>query len=76
LSFRDGTCMNVSLPPALSKELSDQPPRPMTVRGPVLQFPFVAGASGFKVNGREVGYGNCGPRFIFVEEGSVEFKGT
>lgn len=66
LQLSDGTCVNVSLPEGLSKSLVDKPPVMMEVQGPVLPFPNDIDVIGFEVNGRRVGFGNCGNFYIFV----------
>jgi len=64
----DGMCINVSLPDEQSKRLLGKPPVRMEIQGPVLPFPYDEDAISFKVNGRKVGFGNCGDFYIFVKE--------
>lgn len=67
LGLADGRCVNVSLPTSLSRKLMGQAPKPMSVRGAVLGFPFGEDLSHFEVNGRRIGFGRCSNFFVFVE---------
>lgn len=64
----DGSCIDVSLPEEQSRKLIGQPPRRVEVQGPVLPFPFGENIMGFKVNGRDVGFGSCQDFYIFVRD--------
>lgn len=67
LKFADGSCINVSLPQIDNQRLAAKPPQSIEVSGSVLPFPYVKGVLEFKVNGRRVGYGRCGPYYLFVK---------
>ena len=67
LRLADGRCVNVSLPISLSRKLLRQAPRAMSVHGAVLGYPIGEDVSHFEVNGRRIGFGECGNFFVFVE---------
>lgn len=67
LEVADGKCVNVSLPVDVSKELINQPPQRMSVKGRPIGFPSGLDISHFTVDRRRVGFGSCGDFFVFVE---------
>ena len=67
LVLPDGRCINVSLPKGISTKLALEPPRSIIVEGRVLPYGYEDSVVEYKVNGREIGYGNCGDFLIFVK---------
>jgi hypothetical protein len=66
LELENGTCLNVSLPVEVSRELLGQEPRQMTVVGRIYRYvheyqTFVL------VDGRRIGEGLCGDYYLFVQ---------
>jgi hypothetical protein len=67
LKLSDGTCVNVSLPDRQSRRLMNLPAREMTVAGRVWPFVYEDALIEVRVNGRQIGYGNCGRSYVFVD---------
>jgi hypothetical protein len=68
LLLADGSCINVSLPERESKKQLGKPPVHQAIAGAVFPFPFADDEMlGWKVNGRKVGFGTCGPNYVFVD---------
>jgi len=70
LELDDGSCVNVSLPPAQWAELRRSGATEMTVSGEVFFEPAPGNGeeSIIEIDGRRIGFGLCGPLFIFVPE--------
>ncbi len=67
LELADGSCVNVSLPDRQSKILSLGPDKKMVLRGYVLPYVHDDAFIEYRVNGRSVGFGLCGEKFVFVK---------
>ena len=67
LTLNDGRCINVSLPERQSQRLLNKPEQQTTIVGQVFSFPHDDDALGVQINGRAIGYGLCGDKFVFVK---------
>jgi hypothetical protein len=65
LAFDDGSCINISLPEARSRDLEGRAPDEASFSGITLPFPGRDPHPAFLLAGRAVARGNCG-RFLFV----------
>jgi hypothetical protein len=66
LRLEDGSCVDVSLPERESRRLSGKPAQMRTITGIVLPYVWENTLIEHRVNGRKIGYGLCGNRFVFV----------
>jgi hypothetical protein len=68
LDLANGGCVNVSLPASEVRRFETHGPRHTTIEGRV--FPARAGAdvSSLTVNGRRVGWSQCGDFYVFVAD--------
>jgi hypothetical protein len=73
LTFADGTCINVSLPPQYVSRLRREGPHEATVDAEVWPDPSAEGIEIRAVDGREVSLGRCGGDFyLFAEDYDVQ----
>jgi len=70
-----GGCIGVSLPSSGMAELKRSGPREMTIHGLLMQVPGDMETATVRVNGRIVGYRQCGNTYVFVRsEKDIEWK--
>jgi hypothetical protein len=67
LTLDDKSCINVSLPEKRSEYLLGKSGKLTVISGLVVSFPHADDAMEFAINGRRVGYGLCGDKFVFVK---------
>lgn len=67
LILGDGSCINVSLSDSVSKSLLGKSESYYVVHGFVFPYPASEDILRFEVNGRDIGFGLCGPFYIFVK---------
>lgn len=66
LQLDDGSCVNVSFAERQSRRLSEQPAQVRTITGKVFPYVYENTFIEYRVNGRLIGYGQCGRYFVFV----------
>jgi hypothetical protein len=66
LELPNGRCLNVSLPDKLSKTLIYKPSKRVVVTGRLLPYVRENGLI-VRVNGRNIGQGTCGNKYLFVK---------
>ena len=71
LELGDGRCVDVSLPSARLEQLKRGGSSQMTVNGYVYGYPSDNGGNdvvAMEIEGRKIGFGQCGGFFLFVED--------
>jgi|LauGreDrversion4_2_1035121.scaffolds.fasta_scaffold01482_22 hypothetical protein len=65
----DGKCINASFPEKKWNALRKNPKNSMTIQGNVFTEPEAEGPESviIEINGRRIGLGRCGNKFVFVE---------